>query len=208
MALHTNTEDLFKEFFSNVRADNYPDKVAELRSDILCFETCMIAVEELSRMTDQIATAYLEDEANSDKFMDRYHLSSYCEYHRDFMFENPLLKQGLIYMRYPERDIETLQKLIFEVAQLKVIKKHSESLDLPLTISSFYVKKEDESHNKQVFKPSLPYVAGSVIAIVELIVVCKSLDLSQKKNYIFWNFEGCLSDEAINWKTRQVYLVR
>ena len=209
MSLHKNTEDLFTEFFSTTTTDNYTEKVVEFQSEISNLQICSVVVEELSRMTDHIATQYLEDEADSNKFMDRYHLNSYCEDRKDFMMNNPVLLYLFNMMSYPEREIEILQKLIFEVAAMKVIKTHSESIDSPLLISSFYEEKKYEHHTKkQVFKPSLPYIVGSVIASVDLIVVCKALDFSEKRNYIFWNFEGCLSDGEIDWRTKNIRLVR
>ena len=208
MTIQKITEDMFAEFFSNTTVDNYAINVREVQSELQTIEVCLDVLEKLTRMTDSIAKIYLEEEENSTYFMDRFHISSYFEERKEVMMSHPVFLNVFHLMNYPAKEVDTLYKLINEVAIMKVIKMHTESTGAPVLLSTFYQEKNQDLTKKQIFKPSLPYITGSVIASVDLIVVCESLDCSPNKNYIYWNFEGCMTDEEINWKTKHMQLVR
>ena len=208
MTIQKITEDMFADFFSNTTVENYAVNVREVQSELQTFEICLDVLEKLSRMTDSIARIYLEDEEDSAYFMDIYHLRSYFEDRKELMMSHPIFLNVFHLMNYPPKEVDTLYKLINEVSIMKAIKIHTESIGSPLLLSSYYGDKNQDLKKKQIFKPSLPYIAGSVIASVDLIVVCESSDCNPNKNYIYWNFEGCLTDEEINWKTKHMQLVR
>ena len=197
------------EFFSTVTADNYADKSAVLEEDVLHHQNFLYPLLELHKMTDEVALKYIEDEANTSEFMDRYRMSEIFEGYKHAFKTLSYVISYLKLMGFSERGREILHNLTFDVAMAKVYRMQSESKNLPLLISDIYdVRKYENFKEKKIFKPSLPYKIGSVIATVDLIVACEALDLSQTKNYIIWSFEGCLNDEAIDWKTKYLQLLR
>lgn len=208
MTVQKFTEDRFAEFFSNTTAENHAINVREIRSELETVEMWLDVLEKLTRVTDSIARIYLEDEKDSSDFMDLYHIRSYFENRREFVMSHPIILNLFQLMDYPAKEGDIFYNLMNEVAMMKAIKMHSESNGSPLLLSSYYGNKNQDLKKKQIFIPSLPYIAGSVIASVNLIVVCESSDCNPDKNYIYWNFEGCLTDEEINWKTKRMQLVR
>lgn len=197
------------QFFSTVTADNYADKSAVLEEDVVHHQNFLYPLLELHKMTDEVALKYVEDEANTIEFMDRYRMSEIFEGYKHAFKTLSYVISYLKLMGFSERGREILHNLTFDVAMAKVYRMQSESKNLPLLISDIYdVRKYENFKEKKTFKPSLPYKIGSVIATVDLIVACEALDLSQTKNYIIWSFEGCLNDEAIDWKTKYFQLLR
>ena len=201
--------DTYMDFFSTVTTDNYAEKSSVLEEDILHHQKCLHALEELHRMTDQAARQYIQHEADTSEFMDRYRMSEIFEQYKNIFKSFSIITSTLKLLDYSERGREILHNLIFQVAMVKVYMMHSRSKNSPFLLSDFYDNRKYENFTaKKIFKPCLPYEVGSVVATVDLIVACEALDLSQKKNYIIWSFEGCLNDEAIDWKTKYFQLLR
>jgi hypothetical protein len=207
--MQKGVEDCYMKFFSSVTADNYEDKSAVLEEDVVHHQNFLYPLLELHKMTDEVAQKYIEDEANTIEFMDRYRMSEIFEGYKTAFKTLSYVISYLKFMGFSERGREILHNLTFDVAMAKVYRMQSESKNLPLLISDIYdIRKYENFKEKKIFKPSLPYKIGSVIATVDLIVACEALDLSQTKNYIIWSFEGCLNDEAIDWKTKYFQLLR